>query len=257
MVGRYPLEWTFHLDVNYAWIESFVSRYSGIDVVIISDEQDAGPTQYSWSSPHLNGLTDSAEIGNRAAALKALFDGAMLVSREGDFRSSPASRPIEYLSGDINDFQLRAPFEPFCGDWASWTFKSIENPTRHPVSLFLFLAHFSATAKQMLIFLGANGVSWISLYALKDFMGNEGWSEDDMATAGGVPVGEIKRFRATANNHAAIGPFARHGEVGWLPPSNPMTLDEAEAVILKCVKGFFASLAKEYDIESVFKSRSR
>ena len=257
MAERFPRDWTFRFDANYAWIDAFVGQFPGGDIVIISDDWDAAATQYRWSSPHLNGLTDAGEIGARAAALKALFDGAMLLHRKGDYRLLPVDRTVEHSGAGFGDFQLRHPFEPFSADWKRWTFDSSESPMRHPVSTFLFLAHYSQTAKDMLLFLGANGVSWISLYALKDFMAHEKWSEDEMASAGNVSVAELKRFRATANNHAAIGPFARHGEAGWTPPKVPMTLDKAHSVILDCVGGFMAALARKLDLTAVFAAKCR
>lgn len=255
MAARYPLEWTFHLDVNTAWFESFAGQFSGIDVALIADTWDAAPTQYRWSSPHLNGLADPTEIGSRAAALKALYDGAMLVHRLGDYHPARLKCPVEHLKADVGDFQLSYPFEPFSPHWPTWSLQPFEDPSRHPVSLFIFLAHFSRTAKDMLIFLGANGLSWVTLYALRDFMKDDGWDNETMAASAGVCETELKRFTRTANNFAAIGPFARHGELGWEPPKVPMTLNEARSLVLGCVDKFLHDLAMAQALHQKFQER--
>lgn len=44
-------------------------------------------------------------------------------------------------------------------------------------------------------------------------------------------AGEIKRFTGTANNFRTLGIAARHAKPKWEPPANPMTLDEAKALV--------------------------
>jgi len=249
---RCPLRWTFNMNVNHAWIGAFVDNYPGGDIVIISDHWDGSPTNYLWSSPHLNDLDDPAEIGSRAAALKAIYDGAMYVHRLGDYHVWPMERPIERHDVTLENLELRFPFEPFSEEWSSWMFETVEDPHRNPVSLYLFLAHYSDVVKSMLLFLGANGPSWISLYALKDFMEQAGKKEADLAKAVGVPLSALQLFRATANNFAAIGPFARHGEVGWLPPKDPMRLVDATKLILRCAAAFLEDEAKRVDTRAAF-----
>ncbi|HAU77181.1 MAG TPA: hypothetical protein DCW88_17130 [Agrobacterium sp.] len=257
MIPRRPLKWSFSLDVNYSWIDSFANQFPGGDIEIVQDLWDGGPTQYRWSSPHLNGLTDPNRIASRAAALKAIFDGAMLVHRLGDYQRSRLLRPVEHLDVSFDAFQLQYPFEPFSSAWKAWKFDPLEDPFRHPVSILLFLAHYCGTTKNMLLFLGANDVSWISLYALKDFMANEGLSETDMAKAGGVDVADLRIFRQTANNFAAIGPYARHGELGWKPPAKPMPLGTATKLILACVSGFLSLRATSLNLRGEFKLKVR
>lgn len=243
------------MQANYAWIDDFVRCFPGGDVVILEDALDDAPTTYRWSSPHLNGLTKPASIGLRAASLKALFDGALYVDRRGNYAPWALGNPVETLHLSAGDTELRSPFEPFCADWAKWTFKSTECPYRHPVSLFLFLAHYSAISKDMLIFLGANGPTWVSLYAMKDFMTNGGWTEAQMAAAAGVSAKEIERFRRTANNHAALGPFARHGATPHTPPRIPMKHADAVKLVLGCVDGFLRSEVARLRLDGLFASK--
>ena len=107
----------------------------------------------------------------------------------------------------------------------------------------------------MLLFLGVNSPTWIALYALKDFIVKAGWDEEQTAAAAQVTAADIVRFRATANNFAAIGPLARHGELGWKPPSNPMKHEEATKLILNCVRAFFSSRATALDLQKKFEAK--
>jgi hypothetical protein len=71
-----------------------------------------------------------------------------------------------------------------------------------------------------------------------------GWDEALVAKAADVSEKEVERFRHTANNPAAIGPFARHGEQGRQPPRIPMTLQDARNLILPAVGKFLDERAK-------------
>ncbi|MBY2941883.1 hypothetical protein HF264_19645 [Rhizobium leguminosarum] len=255
MIYRFPLEWSFHMHVNRSLIGAFVQSFPGGDVEIIADPYDDSPTAYRWSSPHLNGLTDPNQLGARAAALKALWDGALYVDLKGQHAPSPLGQPVEGLYLSPTDLELRVPFNPFSPSWVSWDFEQIEDPERHPVSLFLFLAHYSSLTKDMLTFLGANGPSWVALYAMKDFMKKGGWKEVQLATAAGASVSEIKRFAGTANSHAALGPFGRHGSAGFAPLANPMTHADAVKLILTCVGAFFQHEAARFDLALQFAAK--
>jgi hypothetical protein len=237
---------------NAAWIDSFLSTFPGGDVEIISDTWDDAPTNYRWSSPHFNGLTDPAELGARAAALKALYDGAFFIARRGDYAPWPLEQPLEVIQLSSADLELRSPFDPFSPSWSTWRFDSIEDPERDTVSLFLFLSHQSQTARDMLMFLGANGPTWVTLYALKDFMKSGGWKDDRLAAASGVTDKEVERFSRTANNHASLGPFGRHGSSGFLPPKTPMTHPEAVKLILTCADAFLREEAINQNVRAIF-----
>lgn len=255
MSNQYPLEWTFRMRANMAWIEGFAQMMPSGDVAIIDDRNDISPNNFLWSSPHLNGLSDPKELGSRAAAIKALYDGAMIFNLRGGYSVWPLEPPIEHSPVRQQDLRLRIPAQPFSPQWKNWMFESQNDPFRHLVGTYLFLAHFDETVKHMLVFLGVNGPTWISLYAIKDFIGKAGWSEERMAEGARVNKSEIERFRRTANSFEAIGPFARHGRKGFEPPSNPMTLEDAQNVILDCSEAFFKERGRTINLKLKFEQR--
>ncbi|KMO25794.1 hypothetical protein VQ02_34355 [Methylobacterium variabile] len=255
MANQYPLEWTFRLHVNVSWIESFRQAMSSCDVAILDDRTDESPDNYFWSSPHLNGLTDPAEIGARAAAIKALYDGAMTVTMRDNYYPWRLELPIEESGVKHLHLRLKIPAQPFSPDWDNWKFQVHDCPFRHKVAMYLFLSHFDDTVKNILLFLGVNGTTWISLYAIKDFISQQGWNEAKIAEGAGVTNAAIKLFSYTANNFEAIGPFARHGAQGRIPPANPMTLEDATKIILDCTEAFFHERAQAVDLKARFEER--
>ncbi len=230
-------KWVFDFPENYSWTYDFVLNYGSNDFVIMIDEDDGQPPYYSWYSPHLEELSDVDLMAHRAAALKALFDGAMLLHRRGSFYHRGIVAPNGTSSSSFNK-NIEFPFEPFSCNWKSSNCSDHSRPIRHVVSRNIHLAHYCDTIKNMLIFLGYNGVSWITLYAMKDFIKSFGWDDNKIANASGCNTQKLKLFSQTANNFAAIGPLARHGQTGWQPPSVPMSLHDATELILSCVDAF-------------------
>lgn len=236
------LRWQFPISGNYAWFDSFAHNHaSGLDFTIIRDVEDDMPPAYAWSSHHLDHLEVDQDVIDRAFALKTLYDGALIItdghhrdpiSELFDARKRTTRRGIE---GNI----LAAPFSE---DYIKET-----NTRRHYddakaidlVSKWIFLARTDLAARGILSFLGVNGATWISLYAAKDYMKTrDNWDEKRLAQVTGEPESEFLRFRHTANNEAAIGPFARHGDLNHQAPKDPMSLDRASDLIRKAAAKF-------------------
>lgn len=236
------LRWQFPISANYSWFDSFAhNNAAGDDFTIIRDVEDDMPPAYGWASHHLDDLTDPQAVLDRAVALKALYDGAMVISH-GHHR-----QPFT----ELYDVTERTTIRDVAGDFLSYPFSArqiartgssadFDNAiAAGVVASWIFLARYDDAARGILAFLGVNGPTWISLYACKDYVAKQGgWDESQMALATGKPKAEFERFRQTANNAAAIGPFARHGELGWKPPLNPMTLEEASDLIRLTVRRF-------------------
>lgn len=236
------LRWQFPISGNYSWMESFAdNNAAGDDFTIIRDVEDDKPPAYAWASRHLDDLEDIRLVLDRAAALKALYDGAMVVlyghhhQPLTELWDAVGRERIAEVDGDV----LASPFSTRQITRTSGLAGFERAKAAGLVAKWLHLARTDEAARGILAFLGVNGATWISLYACKDYIAKQGgWDEDRMASATGQPKAEFERFRQTANNAAAIGPFARHGEVGWQPPANPMRLEEASDLIRKTVRHF-------------------
>ncbi len=152
---------------------------------------------------------------------------------------APGNRALEegdVMTSPFSQAQIAGNIPGGCGDLI------------RPLERWIFMARNDALTLDMLRFLGVNGPTWITLYALKDYMNSGGWDEVKVAAAAGVTVKEVERFRHTANNPAAIGPFARHGNQGHKAPAKPMTLGEARMIILTAGGKFLDERAKELKV---------
>ena len=82
--------------------------------------------------------------------------------------------------------------------------------------------------------------TWVSLYQVLDVLLESVAGNRALHRKGWAAAVEINRFTGTANNYRALGPAARHARREWLPPGEPMTLDEAEALIGRLLLGWLA-----------------
>lgn len=237
------LKWAFRIDPAYSWFESFAEQFSSPDLEFIVDIEDDKPNAYALSSLHFSELSDTADVFVRAVSLKAVLDGAFYLMHGKDFRPFQLFDLVD-LDDDRphgipgSDYEVIAA--PFSARSANWIPKwhSPLNPFRGFAAAMLWLAREDEYSRGLLQFLGLQGCTWISLYALLDFMKTSGLSLREIADAGNTSEAELKRFTHTANNFSAIGPLCRHGDLGHQPPKNPMRLTEAAAIVLPAARKF-------------------
>lgn len=235
------LRWGFDLiDVN--WVHALSYELNSPDVVILRDEEDAMPPQHFFASPHLEDLTEPSLVASRAAALMTLFDGAMYLNkglqfrpeRLGDLVDFRADRRLGGIAGVVGNAE---PFSPTALA-RTLTRSEEEVVTTSRLEGAIFLSRTDRVVRGMLTMLGAHGVTFTSLYALRDFMKTHGFDDHQIAKAGGATEKELKLFTHTANNFAASGVDARHGDLGQQPPAAPMDLARASSIILGAAKRF-------------------
>lgn len=244
------VRWRFPIGGNYAWFESFAHRHgAGPDFLIIRDVEDDAPPAYAFASEHLEDLNDPRAVIDRAMALKALYDGALVVlyGRHHD--------PLQWLwdeqsrsSVPVGEADVLVP--PFSEARVRRTDRASdrEDAAIDPVSKWIYVARGDRIVRGLLSFFGVNGVSWITLYAALDYMKNEDWDEARIAAAAGVSKKEIVRFRRTANNEDVLGPYARHGAQGYEPPDPPMKLSEASEIMRRAAIAFLDQRAIDFEL---------
>lgn len=72
---------------------------------------------------------------------------------------------------------------------------------------------------------------WVGLYRIYEVIEHDAEGIDAIASNGWVTKSSMKLFKRTANSPGAIGNDARHGKENTAPPSKPMLLSEARALI--------------------------
>jgi hypothetical protein len=93
--------------------------------------------------------------------------------------------------------------------------------------------------EQVLRLYGSREPDWRDLFFILEAL--EDGIAKTAAAAGWMTESQRKRFTATANNRRVIGDDARHGHAKFEPPTNPMTLEEARALIEETVRQWIHS----------------
>lgn len=78
--------------------------------------------------------------------------------------------------------------------------------------------------------------SWANLYKSFDAIREGVGGVERLTQLGWISTREIRRFRHTADNYHATGDEARHAKLSRRPPTNPMTLPEADALIRRLLE---------------------
>lgn len=196
---------------------------------------------------------------DRATALKAVFDGAMMLDclSSGQFDVFQFERIVDVSSDKRYDRPsegnvLVEPFDRQVSAVAT-PHKIIVNG-RYGTEEMILQARYDAIAKGLLKHLGFNGPDFRTLYSLVDWMKTEGWTEEQIAEVTGQRAGVVNDFTRTANNETVLGPLARHGAKGWQAPITPVLINDAQGIVLPAAKAFLLSRAHCFDATGTWPS---
>lgn len=79
--------------------------------------------------------------------------------------------------------------------------------------------------------LGTDEHNWVSLYRLYEVIEEDVGGVDRLAKCGWAARTAIRRFKYTANSPGAVGDASRHGKESTTPPTDPMDISEARALV--------------------------
>ena len=88
---------------------------------------------------------------------------------------------------------------------------------------------------------GGEPVGWVDLYKIYEIIKDAG-ALGSCARALGITDKDLALFRRSANHPDVGGPDARHARSNERPPSNPMTVGQARALIGNLLKTWLDSL---------------
>lgn len=238
-------------------MEDLALHWRDEDIHIWKNDPGYVSIDYTFASPHFNSAKDMYELTDRAVALKAMFDGAMILATRPHGRFEPFE--MVCIVEVATDKQHNRPsqgnvlVEPF-----DESIPPILAPTKiiargdyRPEDMIL-QSRFDPIAKGMLKHLGFNGPDFRTLYSLLDWMETEGWTEEQVAAVTGQTKTSVREFTHTANNETVLGPLARHGDKRWSAPTTPMKLIEAQRLILPAAKRFLETRAQEFERTGVW-----
>lgn len=236
-------------------MENFVSHLVSPDIVMWAEETDAVPAWFTWSSNHLDDVANSREFLDRSTSLKALFDGAMYIAAGPSYCPFELVRPSseepadrQMVSGLPYPGDVRV--EPFSDGYLKVHHGLDERLLDDPLTRSLFLARYDDVTKAILKYTGVQGLTYLTLYAYRDWMKDGGWDDAKIAVEAGWSAARLKDFTNTANNPAFLGPYCRHGGHNTPLPKRPMPLEEADTGMRKAMQSFLLHRAKVLDLRS-------
>lgn len=247
--------WHYWTHPNSSWIESFALHLVSPDVIMWPEETDAVPAWFAWSSNHLDDVSNSKEFLDRSVSLKSLFDGAMHIA------TGPTYHPFELVRPAAENAADRSIVSglPYPGDVTVEPFSEVHKQARHglserylndPLARSLFLARYDEVTCAILKYTGVQGLTYLTLYAFRDWMKDGGWADDKIAKEAGWSTTRLRDFTNTANNAAYLGPYCRHGGTKNPLPKRPMPLAEADKGMRKAIQNFLLHRAHIFDLRS-------
>lgn len=169
------------------------------------------------------------EILQRASAAERVRCGSSLTLEIGElFRVEPDGRrrPFSELSPLLVTFNVRVPHAPVAEEDALAFGRWVE------------LAERDAKVDKALRILITRETNWVNLYNILNVIlsdvGGMIWQ------AGWATKSDVDRFTHTADSETILGDEARHGRERTAPPSNPMSLTDADSLIRKILRAWLA-----------------
>ena len=248
MIEQQPPRWQTWVHPNVSWMESFVQRFVSPDIVMWPEETDAVPAWYSWTSHHFDDIADSGLLSDRIAALKAVFDGAMMLAMGPSYHRFQ----LTDLKADKDEDKKHITGFEFEGDVTVYPFSGKHLYARHglkddylddPMTRNVFLSRYDEISLSILKYTGVQGLSYLTLYAYRDWMKDGGWDDQRIAEKAGWSKSQLKDFTNTANNPAYLGPYCRHGGFLKAAPPRPMSLEDSDAGMRKAMNAFLLERA--------------
>ena len=85
--------------------------------------------------------------------------------------------------------------------------------------------------------------TWINLYKVYEIISEDVGGQEAIVRNGWATRQSLRRFTQTAQSKAALGDLARHAANKFRPPSQPMTTQEAEALLRGLIVSWLSSKA--------------
>lgn len=190
---------------------------------------------YFLESTRFTNLADSEKVTSVATDILKVLTGAVRLALGG-------RTPLHVANvAKLRDDGVREIFLTICDTIHARSSISLEiirsdgkkeiNHPAHSVPGWVTLGLTDQNVAKALRLLGTDEYSWVSLYRLYEVIEQDVGSLDKIANNGWATKISIKRFKHTANSPGAVGDASRHGKESTTPPSDPMAIGEAQALV--------------------------
>ncbi|MEJ5118427.1 hypothetical protein WH158_13500 [Gluconobacter cerinus] len=222
--------------------ENFVFYFDSPDITIWKSGHDPSSQVYNFASKHLNDCEDHQSALNRLISLKTLFDGAMLIFFDENYlchevRITNYNGNSIYIDQSNVDITVDPFSENYIQEYVPEDIYCDLGDARVPRTIFL--SRYDKVTKDILKYIGYQKISYITLYAINDWLLKNGWDKSRILKETGWSNSTLKRFTYTANTPECLGPYCRHGGTykAETPPV-PLSLHEATQPMLLALRAF-------------------
>ena len=179
---QYPISWGIEFPNNISILGGLSHSLVGaLDAFLMTEEDDDFPNYYTFGSAHIEAAKDLEAARKIAGSICCLFNGAFQIEF-GEEYSPPkfgrmygsAHRSVEIIHPDA------LLYPPFASDIIQSAPTTREEHALNSsfIARALFSARTSARVYGILSFIGANGITWVSLYGVHEFIRSakdDGW----------------------------------------------------------------------------------
>lgn len=191
--------------------------------------------KYFLESNRFEDLTNSEEVASLAADILKVLTGAVRLSLGGrtplhvanTARVRPdGGRDVFVTLSDSIHVRATIGVEITRSDGK----KEVIHPA-HSVPGWIKLGLTDQNIAKALRLLGTDEHNWVSLYRLYEVIKEDVGGQRKIVNNGWATNTSINRFKHTANSPGAVGDDSRHGNESTTPPSDPMDIGEARALV--------------------------
>jgi hypothetical protein len=225
--------WTVILDGNRAALEYLAKKaelFSELGGTISVGKAPERGERYYLTSPTLDVLHDAKAVASQASKLLDQWNGA--------------ARLVTGIVGPVSVQQVSHRDHHGRQSAAmSFTFRVLPPESSESEQALHKLLQLSADPEvsRVLGLCGKGNIDWVNAYRVFEVIEEACGGIDGVAAKGWASKAAMRRFKHTANHPEATGDSARHGMLGGIPPANPMSAEEASALMSTIIDSFLGA----------------
>lgn len=234
--------WLVELEAKDDWdLDLLVEHFRSRECAVVKDANE----KYYLTSDHFRGIQDHREVVAVARPLMERMNGIAKIiapwfhpinSHTLVSVHENGNRGIAILAGPL---EFRVPSEIPLRELLPGT-----SPQLGTAEAMLQLAERQSRIATALRIYGTLPPTWQNLFNVYEVVKEDVGGEHEVSASGWIDEDELIRFKATANNPAAIGDQARHQKQSSFkrkPKHKPMSHEEAKAFLNDLLKGWLSS----------------
>ncbi|MDP2200808.1 MAG: hypothetical protein Q8K07_02225 [Methylicorpusculum sp.] len=245
MISTLP-KWQIQIQGWPSDLEHLALHFTMPPIRVARDEQNGG---FIYESSAFSDCATSQEVLHVAEQELAVLSGVFKTARGAHepFRSGAVYRQNEAGGRDVfahirEGLQVRCEAGEVTMTITDSQGNVVNKPNPPPRTRLLAQLASSdvAVAKVMRLCVDKDSESWVGLYRIYEVVEADVGGQKAFASHGWGSINDLKRFKHSANSVTVAGDAARHGKESEQPPKQPMSLDEAAALIGYLVQAWLA-----------------